>query len=81
MGWFSSKDPDEGKGHSMSDKDVRDFLSERGVSRKEADDAQHQANDDMMDSGWMPERQVQKYLDRWGTEEDKKEWRSNKYND
>jgi len=61
-------------GTSPKDKEIVKFLRENGEDKKQITDGKHQANDDMQSEGWLPERAVTKYLEKWGTAEQLEEW-------
>ncbi len=61
-------------GQSPSDKDTVKFLQENGDNKKQITDGKHQANDHMQSEGWLPERAIQKYLEKHGTAEQIAEW-------
>jgi len=48
-----------------SDDDLNDMLQENGYTRNEIDNGHHQANDDMQSQGWLTQRAVNKWVQKY----------------
>jgi hypothetical protein len=56
-----------------SDDDLNDMLAENGYSRRDIDNGHHSANDDMQSQGWLTQRAINKWVQKY-PEDGEGEW-------